>query len=147
MNCEQVRELLPLHAYGDLAGAECAAVESHVSQCAACRTELAAPSRVRLMLKESPTARVNVAAIQRSESDRLRRAARRLRVAALIGLAAALLLAATRLEFRFDHHQLIVRWGQGEPVAQHIEHSQPPVIVQQDPAGVTEIAECMAPAE
>ncbi len=40
MDCEEIRELLPLYAGGDLEGEEREAVEAHVNVCAACAREL-----------------------------------------------------------------------------------------------------------
>jgi anti-sigma factor RsiW len=40
MNCEEIRELLPLHAGDDLDGAERDRVEEHVALCGACAREL-----------------------------------------------------------------------------------------------------------
>lgn len=143
MNCKHVRELLPLLTYGDLAGDERSAIEAHLSQCAACRTELAALNQVRGLLDESPTpaARADVSSMLWLDSDRQRRTARRWRLAALAALAATILLAAMRLEVRLDQRQMVIRWGKAEPAIQVIQQPQPPVIVRPEPAASTEVAE------
>ena len=143
MNCEHVRDLLPLLAYGDLAGDERSAIESHLSQCGACRAELAALAEVRRLLDESsaPAAGADLSAILPVDTRRSRRSVQRWRVAAMAALAAAIMLAALKLEVRLDGRQLVIRWGKAEPATQVVQHSQPPVIARPEPAVSTEVAE------
>ena len=46
MTCDEIRDLLPLHLYGDVNDAERAAVEAHLATCGECRAELAALAAV-----------------------------------------------------------------------------------------------------
>src|SRR5262245_17857853 len=119
MKCHEIHELLPLHLYGDLSDAERAAVEAHLAECPACRAELTALSAVRKELDTPPPALrgVEVASIYRAESERLRRRSRRWRAAAAIAAITAMALLALRLEVRAERGQLVVRWGEREPVA------------------------------
>jgi Putative zinc-finger len=135
VKCQEIRDLLPLAAYDDLAGAERAAVDSHLAQCPACRQELAAFEQMRQMLNESPAPRASIVlpAADGSEVIRQRRSIWRWRVAALIGLAAAVAFAAVRLELRFDNQQMVVRWGRFEPAPAPVETIPAPIIVQREP--------------
>jgi anti-sigma factor RsiW len=142
MKCNEIRDLLPLHLYGDVNDAERAAVESHLATCDECRAELAALAAVRKGLDAPiPALRaVDVASIYQAESDRLRRRSRRWRAAAVLAAAAALLFLALRVEVRADGRQLVLRWGEPEPVA-----VAPPVVervvVRSEPASTKELEE------
>jgi anti-sigma factor RsiW len=142
MNCEHIRELLPLLAYGDLVGDEFSATEAHLRGCPTCRAEFAGLVQVRRLLDESPTppARFDRFAGRR-DVEVPNRAARRWRMVALIGLAATILIAAVRLDIRIDQRQLVVRWGRSEPVAPVVDARPPQVIVRENPAESREIAE------
>ncbi|MFL5342473.1 MAG: anti-sigma factor family protein [Gemmataceae bacterium] len=112
MNCHDVCDRLPLHLYGDLPADEAGAVAGHLAQCAACRRELAALALVRDGLNAAPLpASVSVEPVYAAEARRQRRSARRWRLAALAGIAAAIALLLPRLDFRADDRQLTVRWG------------------------------------
>ena len=55
MKCEQIQELLPLHAYGDLDAVDAAAeVAGHLEFCEACGREFDTLRRVRGQLDELP---------------------------------------------------------------------------------------------
>jgi hypothetical protein len=118
MICADCRDLLPLHLYGDLSDADRAAVAAHVASCGACRAELdaLAATRAALDAMPAPAVAVDLNRIYRFEAERQQRAARRWRVAALVGIAAAVLVLAMRLDIRADARQLTVRWGRPEPV-------------------------------
>jgi hypothetical protein len=118
MTCVEYRDLLPLHLYGDLSDTDRVAVAAHLSECSLCRTELDALTRTRAALDAAPVpaTAVDLNRIYRFDAERQRRAARRWRVAALVGLAAAVLVLAMRLDIRADARQLTVRWGTPEPV-------------------------------
>ncbi len=142
MNCQDVRDLLPLSVYGDLAGAERAGVEAHLAHCDACRKDLAALGGVRQMLDESPTPRApfDASAIHHAESQRHRRAAWRWRVAALVGLAAAIAFAAVRLEVRFDNQQVAIRLGRVETVPSP-DGNLSPIVARQDAGSSPDVHE------
>src|SRR5436190_1583655 len=116
MTCHEIRDLLPLHLYGDLAAEQRAAVDAHLQECANCRAEFAAVAAVRNGLDAAvvPAPAVDLAALYRAEGDRLRRRARRWRVAAAAAAVAALLLLVPRLDVRLDGRQFSVRWSQTE---------------------------------
>jgi anti-sigma factor RsiW len=142
MNCDHIRELLPLLAYGDLAGDECSAVEGHLRGCPTCRAELAGLRRVRRLLDESPTPPARFDRFSRRQDVELpNRAARRWRIVALVGLAATILVAAMRLEVRIDQRQMVVRWGRVEPAAPMADQHRSPVIIRENAAEPTEVAE------
>lgn len=138
MTCQEVRDLLPLAAYDDLAGAERAAVDAHLTQCPACRQELIEFEQLRQKLNNTPSPRASIALplLRSAEINRQRRATWRWRAAALIGLAAAATFAAVRLELRFDNQQMVVRWGHLESAPTPVEAIQAPIVVQKeaDPA-------------
>jgi anti-sigma factor RsiW len=142
MKCHEINELLPLHLYGDLSDAERAAVEAHLARCPECRAELAALEAVRKELDVPPPALrgVDVAAIYRAESDRLRRRSKRWRAAAAIAAIAATVLFALRLEMRAERGQLVVRWGQPQPVAS-APTTVERVVVRTEPASTQELEE------
>jgi hypothetical protein len=121
MNCQQVRGLLPLHAYGDLRSDEKSVVDAHLRDCPECRAELAALASIRSALDAIPAGSVNVNLMQiyRNEADRLRRRARRWRYAAAATAVAVVVVLMVRLDVRLDGRQITIRWGaapQHEPV-------------------------------
>ena len=143
MTCAETRDQLPLLLYGDLAGDQRAAAESHLGQCAACRRELAALSDMRRLLDEpaADAIAVDLVEVFREESRRRERVVRRWRSVALAGVAAALALLAVRVEIRMDGRQMVVRWGRNEPVAQRAEVLPAPVAVREDLAPSTKVAD------
>ena len=54
MSCAEIRERLPLLAYGELAEPDQKVVQAHLASCAHCREEYAALGRVRELLDASP---------------------------------------------------------------------------------------------
>ena len=52
MTCTDIRELLPLHAYGDLATEQAGAVAGHLRDCPACRAEATALVRKKLRVDD-----------------------------------------------------------------------------------------------
>jgi hypothetical protein len=54
MNCEQVREQIPLYLYDELTADTRAALDDHVRACSACAAELAAQQRLHERLNERP---------------------------------------------------------------------------------------------
>jgi anti-sigma factor RsiW len=124
VNCNDVRDRLPAHLYGDLPPDETLAVQTHLLECADCRQEFTAMSGVWVALDAGPipTVAVDLPRLYLAAADRQRRQARRWRRLALAGtaLAAALLLAfGSKLEVRVDGQQVVVRWGRlpAEPPA------------------------------
>ena len=75
-----------------------------------------------------PTA-VDLNQIFRSEVERQRRTARRWRAAALVGIAAAVLVLALRLDIRADGRQVTIRWGSPDPVVVQPLPAPPPAVV------------------
>ena len=142
MNCDEVQDLLPLHLYGDLTDTERAVVEGHLSGCPGCRSEFAALQVVRKGLDAAlpKLPQVDVGAIHRVETDRLRRRSRRWRAVAILAATAAALLLVVRLEVRADGRQLTMRWGAPEPVIAPtvIERT---VVVRSEPASSRELEE------
>ena len=134
MTCTECRDLLPLHLYGDLSDAERANVDDHLTGCGPCRADLAALTQTRAALDAIPVVVpvVDLNRIYRAEIERQRRAARRWRAAALVGVAAALIFAALRLEVRADGRHLSIRWGPEPAIVPPVP--PPPVIVRAEPA-------------
>lgn len=60
MNCQEAKQQLPLHLYGDLDPTEDERLRHHLSSCAACRAELMELQRVRETLAVVPPAAVDV---------------------------------------------------------------------------------------
>jgi hypothetical protein len=118
MNCAQVRELLPLHLYGDETAEERSAIDAHIAQCPACAAELSALAMVRRGLDSGPgiAPSADIGRLFRAEADRLRRRSRRWRATAALAIAATVLVLALRLDIRVGGGQLTVRWGTAEPI-------------------------------
>lgn len=118
MNCITLKPQLALAALGDLSSPEQEAVQAHCDQCPACAAELRAlRATLQVLTDAGPTAvvGVNVTAIHQAEAQRQARAARRWRRTAF-GLSAAAavvigILGLSRLEWRWDAQQLVIRWG------------------------------------
>jgi len=130
MTCTEFREKLPLLVYGDLTAEERAAVESHLTLCAACRADVAALRTVRSGLDQvaAPGA-VDLTKVYLRESNRQRRRTRLWQAAALLAMAAAILILVSRLDIRANERQLVVRWG-----AEETPTPAPPAIVVQNEA-------------
>jgi hypothetical protein len=145
MTCADCRDLLPLHLYGDSSDADRRLADAHLSGCAACRAELAALARTRGALDAAPVppVAVDLNRIFRSEAERQRRAARRWRAAALVGIAAAALVVVLRLDIRADARQVTVRWGSPAPV-EPPPRVPPAVIVQTQQVVSPELEERLA---
>jgi hypothetical protein len=138
MNCHQVRDRLPLGAYGDLPPAEAETVERHVAACPDCRRELAQLRDVRRLLDAAPAAPPAAVSLPRLFEEAARGEQRRTRrwrraAVALLASAALLLLALSlHLEVRWEPHQLVVRWGlppepPAGPTPTPAESAPPPV--------------------
>jgi len=94
---EALRELVPLYAIGALPGAERAAVESHLAQCASCAAELREFAAVGMALAQAvpqvdPPARLRAAIV--SAADRRRPSRAPARIAPWLAAAAMLLITA-----------------------------------------------------
>jgi hypothetical protein len=141
MNCQQVHELLPLHAYGDLSGEEKSGVEAHLAECPGCRNELTAFATIRAQLDATQVAMtgVDLAHVYRAESVRFRRRARRWRLAAAAAAVAVVIVFAIRLDVRIDRRQMTIRWGAWEslPIAETAARS----VIQPEPAIPTQFDE------
>ncbi|MFL5244638.1 MAG: anti-sigma factor family protein [Gemmataceae bacterium] len=118
MNCNQVREFLPLLLYGDLSAEE-AAVTKHFATCPACQKEYAALQKLRGLLdaEPAPSIKVNLGSVYAEAARRQEVRLRRWRRAtyALVGVAAMLfIIFGLKLEVHVQAHQLIVRWNAPE---------------------------------
>jgi hypothetical protein len=116
MNCNQVRQLLPELAYGELSPGEMEETKEHLSRCLACNGELASLQELERMLDSvpSPSVSVNVPLLFRQAKDVHSRQMRRWRRTALAlgGLAAAILVVLVfRLELRVSANQMVIGWG------------------------------------
>src|SRR5437762_3019612 len=116
MHCSEMRELLPLHLYGDLPPEQAAGVDKHVAECPACRRDRDALQAARRILDAvpGPAVHVDLSRIY-ARSSRLQQ--RRLRrwqfAAAAFAVAAATLFVAFafKLEVHAEAHQVTVRWS------------------------------------
>jgi predicted anti-sigma-YlaC factor YlaD len=117
MNCTETRPLLPALLYGDLTASLAVQVEAHRATCPACAAEFEALRQVRGALDAVPaaSATVDLAQLYRDAAQRHQRSLRRLRrvCVAVVACAAAvvLIVGLSRLEVRFEGHQVVVRWG------------------------------------
>lgn len=102
MTCDDLRDLLPLHAYGDLSPDEAGTVDYHLAGCAACRTELAGYADVRQALGATPVPAVTIDAgrLLADAATRQMRRWRRLAFTASALAAGLLALVASQLELR-----------------------------------------------
>lgn len=125
MHCPEIRDLLPLHLYGDLSADQAAEMEKHLAECGACRRDWEAHQATRPMLDAVAVPAVQVD-LPRIYAESARQQQRRLRrwqyAAAAFALAASILFVALalKLEVRAEAHQVTVRWGvapTGPPVA------------------------------
>lgn len=139
MNCSQVRALLPLLLYGDLADTEAAALRRHLQACPGCGKEEQALRQVRSLLDTmpAPSVVIDTAQVYRLAAERERRRARRWRrLASCAAAAAAVVFLAVilRVEIRLEAHQVSLRWGapaappQPDPVAAPLPPTPPPVV-------------------
>jgi predicted anti-sigma-YlaC factor YlaD len=116
MNCQEIRELLPALAYGDVPAEIRAKVDEHLAICQPCRAEQAALAEVGRLLDLSPVPKIQVNvpriyAEARRRQERQTRRWRRVAFAAL-GMAAALLVVlCLKLDVRWQDHQLVLRFG------------------------------------
>jgi len=133
MQCHDARPLLPLHAYGDLSVAETEALEQHLAQCPSCRSELAAFRKLRQELSSlpAPAGAVDLPGIYQDRLARARRRSRFWQLAGGLAVVACALLLLMHLEVRVNAQQLVVRWGQPEPV---IQERVIPQVVQAGPS-------------
>lgn len=129
MTCDATRPQLALYLYDDLAPDERSVVAAHLKVCPTCRAELAELAAVRAALDVTPVppVRVEAAALHLAEVGRLRRRARRWRLAALVGAALAVGFLLLRLDVRIDSRQLHVRWGPPDPLTPVAIHEEKPV--------------------
>jgi hypothetical protein len=136
MNCEQLRENLPLLIYGDLSSDAARQANHHLENCAGCRVERDALLSTRQALDALPVpeVRVDVAAIQNQALAMQARTLRRWkRFALAAGSLAACLLAflLIRPDIRINNGELAIRWAapaepprNNEPVT--VVHAPPP---------------------
>ncbi len=118
MTCANIENFLPLAATEALSHTERQQVHDHCQACSACAQEWHALQRTLHLLTEgSPcaTARVDVAAILSTETQRCQKRIKRWRSVAIgVTAAASILLATlafTRLEFRWEEKQFTICWG------------------------------------
>src|SRR5262245_18279786 len=107
MDCNQLREMLPLHVYGDLSADQAVAVERHLEQWSGCRAEAVGLGQVRHGLGASLATDVSrdLPRLYRQAAEHVQKRVRRWRMLAVAGLslAAALLIAfLLRVEVHFD---------------------------------------------
>lgn len=120
MTCDELRPLLPLAEYGDLAAPEAERVAGHLRDCPACRGEAGALRRTRAALNAVPVPEVAVpvSAVVQAEASRQARALRRWNRGALAATALAaglLLVLLVRPEVRAEDGALVVRWKDPAP--------------------------------
>jgi len=131
MDCNEIRDRLPLFLHDDLAAGETASIKDHCDSCPACRKEYASMQQLRRFLDGLPTPRVeiNLARIYAGATRRQEMRMRRWRRAtyALVGVAAMMLLVfGLKLEVRLQAHQMVVSWnGQPETVQPAPQPSPP----------------------
>jgi hypothetical protein len=116
MTCVEIRGLLPLFIYDDLASVEALAVARHLADCPTCQSEHAALAQTRAALdaEPSPIVALDALALVRAESRRQTTRLRRWRRAAITvgALAAGLLLVlALRMEVHAGNGQLVVSFS------------------------------------
>ena len=122
MNCTEIRPLLPGLLYGDLPTPIVALVQAHRADCPACAAEFEALRQVRGALDALPvpSATVDLAQLYREVAQRQERSLRRLRRVCFAAVACAaavvLIVGLSRLEVRFEGHQVVVRWGTPPPL-------------------------------
>jgi hypothetical protein len=122
MNCTETRPLLPSLLYSDLSASLAVQVEAHRATCPACTAEFEALRQVRGALDAVPaaSATVDLAQLYRDAAQRHQRSLRRLRRVCVVVVACAaavvLIVGLSRLEVRFEGHQVVVRWGAPPPL-------------------------------
>jgi predicted anti-sigma-YlaC factor YlaD len=128
MNCVTIRGLLPLFAYDDVGLLEARTIQSHLSECAECRAELAEFNLARQAIDGMPAPRVSIDSetiCGKSSLPTLPKKTWR-SVATIAGIAAALIgFALLKLEVRIDGSQLVVRWGAPTDVTMQVTQSAP----------------------
>jgi hypothetical protein len=135
MNCTETRPLLPGLLYGDLPAPIAALVQAHRADCPACAAEFEALRQVRGALDSvpAPSATVDLARLYREAAQRQERSLRRLRRVCIAAIACAaavvLVVGLSRLEVRFESHQLVVRWGTPPPLPEQPPVPIPPPVV------------------
>ena len=114
MTCNDLRDLLPLIAYGEPTPV---GAEAHLTACPACRAELTALADVRRALAATPVPAVRIDAGQLLAEAATRQVRRWRRLALAAGALAAGLLAfvATRLDVRVGDGQFVVSWAGQTP--------------------------------
>lgn len=115
MNCNAVRELLPLFAYDDLAADEARSVARHLADCPACQAEHAALRQTRAALDATPAPAIAIdldTLVQTDVRREFARSRRWRRIALTVGgLAAALLLALVlQVEVQAGNGQFTIAW-------------------------------------
>jgi hypothetical protein len=134
MNCTETRPLLPGLLYGDLPAPIAALAQAHRDDCPACAAEFEALRQVRGALDAvpAPGATVDLAQLYRDAAQRQERSLRRLRRLCIAAVACAaavvLVVGLSRLEVRFEGHQLVVRWGAPPPLPEQPPAPIPPPV-------------------
>jgi Putative zinc-finger len=132
MTCDELRPLIPLAVYGDLAGLDAERLAAHLGDCPACRAEAESLRRTRAALDAVPPPEITVAPadVLRSESARQARGLRRWKrlATAAAALAAGLLVVLlVRPDVRVGDGALVVRWKPADPPpAATVVHVHPP---------------------
>lgn len=133
MNCLQVQTRMVDYLSRDLPPEEIGLVESHVKECAACRTDLTqlqqADSLLRRTRAEATTpGSVDVLGIVNRTTQRLEQSRRRWRRISAMALAAAVLLVlfnSLSLHIEVHRSHLVLDWGEST-------HAAPPLEAWQD---------------
>src|SRR6266545_659417 len=138
MNCEQIRERLPLLIYGDVNADEARKANEHLADCPACRHERDAllTTRQALDAPTVPEVAVDVASIHAQALAMQARSMRRWKrfAVAAAALAASLLaFLLIRPDVRVGDGQLVIRWGP--------EREQPPALAQAQPSRDSDLEE------
>ncbi len=118
MNCNEIRSRLPVYCLGDTEPNEVMLIEAHLQGCVECRREASSFRGLLRLLDQVPVpvSSFDVPEFYRRVSVVHQTQARRWRRVAVWGLSAAaailVLLLFSRLEFRLEAHQVVLRWGQ-----------------------------------
>lgn len=134
MNCDDLRERLPLLIYGDLSPEETRLANSHLADCAACQREREALIATHHSLDSAtvPDVAIDLPSIHgRALAMQARSMRRWKRFAIAAGSLAACLLAflLIRPDVRVGDGQLVIRWN--SKTEQQPQAEQAPIVVQQ----------------
>lgn len=130
MNCPDAGLALTDYLYGDLPAGERLPLERHVAECGACAQQLAQMRSVVGWLDEAdtPSAAISPLPILVRQTAALQRDVRRWRIGAVgaLAAAAAILIAVSLLDFRWEQQGLVIAVRPGfQPAAPVVEPKAP----------------------